>query len=328
MTAALHGWGAWSLVAQQLALWTCKVVWVVTASRVPIRLYCRPGQARELLRFGGHSIGSTLGDFVTRNIDNVIVGGVLGATALGYYAMAYQVVRVPDLVISGPLWLYIFSGVARAADPKSGKSPGAIVVAALRLTSTALAPIFIGLAVVAPLAVEVVLGEKWRGASGTLAWLCGAGVGFSLCSVSAATLMGLGRSELQLKMALAAGLATVVAVAAAAHFGVEAVGAGVAVATLSTAAAYVVVLARPLKLRPAATIGAFAPAVVGGAAMAAALLGAEPLVAGLAPVAKLISLVALGGVVYLGVVFALARRRLLEDLKAFGGAHAHEGEGA
>ncbi len=62
--------------------------------------------------------------------------------------------------------------------------------------------------------------------------------------------------------------------------------------------------------------------------MAAALLGAEPLVAGLAPVAKLISLVALGGVVYLGVVFALARRRLLEDLKAFGGAHAHEGEGA
>jgi O-antigen/teichoic acid export membrane protein len=318
LTAATHGWGAWSLVVQQLVLWVCKFGWVVSASRLKISLHCRPSEARALFRFGGHSIGATLGDFVTRNVDNVIVGGVLGTLALGYYAMAYQIIRVPDLVISGPLYLYIFSAVARAAEGRSDAAPQLIATSALRLSSTALAPVFIGLGLAAPLAVAVVLGPKWSGAGETLGWLCAAGFGFSMTSVAAATLMGLGRSELQLRLALIGGAATVCGVALAARFGVAAVGGAVAAITLAAMITYLVVLVRALKLPAMVVASAFAPAVIAGAPMALVLVLAQGLVSGLPPLARLLALAGLSVGVYGAVVAVVARRRLRQDLREFG----------
>jgi PST family polysaccharide transporter len=175
-------------------------------------------------------VGATLGDFVSRNAHSLIIGAVLGALPLGYYAMAYQIIRVPDLVISGPLYLLIFSTVAQAARgqvgaarrPRSPWPPCGWPRPGWRRCSH-------GLGLTAGLAVAVVLGPKWLDASTTLAWLCAAGLGFSLRRWSHATLMGLGRSGLQFRLALALGGATVAAVAVAAPFGVAVVGAAVAV---------------------------------------------------------------------------------------------------
>ena len=317
LAAAFSGWGAWSLVVQQLVLWTCKAGWVVSASRVPIRLHCRPSEARDLFRFGGHSIGATLGDFVTRNLDNVIVGGVLGALALGYYAMAYQIIRVPDLIISGPLYLLIFSAVSRAAASKAARTPAVIGLAALRLAATALAPVFVGLGLTASLAVQVVLGPEWRGATLTLAWLSAAGFGFSIISVAAATLMGLGRSEVQLRLALAAGAVTVAGVAVASSFGVTAVGAAVAGSTLVMMVVYLVVLGRALAVSLGAMAAALAPAALAAAVMASALWIAQAPLADLPALARLAVAAILGTAVYAAVVGVSAGRRLVADLRVF-----------
>lgn len=320
LAAAAHGWGAWSLAVQQLVLWLFKFAWVVSASRLPIRFHCRPKEAADLLRFGGHSIGATLGDFVARNLDNVIIGGVLGAQALGYYAMAYQIIRVPDLVISGPLYLFIFSGVAGAVGRSTGQTPAAIATAALRLAATALAPLFVGLGLLAGPAVSVVLGSKWLGAIDTLAWLSLAGLGFSLNSVAAAVLMGLGRSELQLRLAMIAGLGAVVSVALGVRFGVAVAAGALALTILATTAAYLFVLARALKVAPTVLLGALWPATTASAAMAAALMALRPTFAGMSPVVGLCGGIALGGVVYVAVIAILSRRQVLSDLLEFKGA--------
>lgn len=320
LAAAAHGWGAWSLAAQQLVLWLFKFAWVVSASRLPIRLHCRPREAGDLLRFGGHSIGATLGDFVARNLDNVIIGGVLGAQALGYYAMAYQIIRVPDLVISGPLYLFIFSGVASAVGRNSGQTPAAIATAALRLAATALAPLFVGLGLLAAPAVSVMLGTKWLGAIDTLAWLSLAGLGFSLNSVAAAVLMGLGRSELQLRLAMIAGLGAVAAVAAGVRFGVAPAAAVLALTILATTAAYLFVLARALQTSPAALLAALWPATTASAGMALALVAARAPLAALPPPIGLCAAVALGGLVYGASIALLSRRQVLSDLLEFKGA--------
>lgn len=322
--AALNGAGAWSLVAQQLTLWACKSAWVNLHARPSIRACFRPSQVRELVRFGLHSIGSNLSDFVARNFDNMIIGGALGAVALGYYAMAYQIIRVPDAVISGPLYLYVFTAVARAAHAGAQARTAELAVSALRLASAVLTPVFVGLALVAPLAVSVVLGPEWRSAGRVLANLCAAGFGFAHCVVVAAVLMGLGRSHLQLRMAMISGVTTIAIVGVFARFGVETVSLALGIGVLGVMVGYLALLAHDLSIPRLRLVRAFLPAAAGAAALAATLRIAEPLAAGLPEVLRLLLLVALGGTVYAAVLLLGARRRLAADARTFGAAHSRE----
>jgi O-antigen/teichoic acid export membrane protein len=320
--AATHGCGAWSLVAQQLALWVCKLVWVTSRSGVRVRFHYRFEEAKGLLGFGVSTIGAILADFVSRNVDSLIVGGVLGAVSLGWYAMAYQIVRVPDMLISGPLYLYIFTAVSRTAHGGDKAAIQRLAKAGLRLGSAALAPLFCGLALVADLAVPLVLGDKWLGAITPLRWLTLAGLGFCLCSIMATTLMGLGRSALQLRMSLILASVTVVVVAAAVRFGLNPVAAALAIGMALVSLVYVHQLSGDLKMRRISLLSAFAPAALGCAAMAAAVLLARRLTAGLPPIAEFVLMIAVGATAYLAVVLVSSRRQLLADARAFLGAQA------
>jgi O-antigen/teichoic acid export membrane protein len=321
LVTALAGWGAWSLVAQQVVLWSCKLAWVTMKSGAVVRLHYRFEEARSLLAFGAHTIGAILADFVSRNLDSIIVGAVLGATTLGYYAMAYQIVRVPDMLISGPLYLYIFTAVSRTAHAASKAAMQDLAVAGLRLGSAALAPLFVGLALVADLAVSLVLGPKWAGAVIPLTWLAGAGFFFCMCSIMATTLMGLGRSGLRLKMSVTLAVATLATVAATVRFGLAVVSPAMAAAMALVCGIYIYQLGRNLKMSPLRLLAAMGPAAAACAAMALAVVaGRRTLDA--PPVIEFVAMIALGGAVYLAVLWALARGRLLQDARAFGRAQA------
>ena len=326
LLAATHGWGAWSLVAQQLALWVCKLAWITSRGGAQIGPVFRFAEVRELVSFGANNIGATIADFVSKNVDNMIIGGVLGATPLGYYAMAYQVIRVPDMLISGPFWFYIFTALSRAAhEAERGGDRAAIQAlarAGLRLSAAALAPLFCGLALVADLAVPLFLGPKWTGAIGALRFLAAAGLGFCLCSTMAAMLMGLGKSALQLRLAVALGLATIVTVAGAVSFGVEPVSAALACGVWAVGLFYVDQLARDLKTTRAGLLRAFGPALAGCLALAAAVLSERQLLQDAPPGAVLAAAILAGAAAYAAVVGLVARRRLLEDARTFSHAHA------
>jgi O-antigen/teichoic acid export membrane protein len=321
LTAAVHGYGAWSLVAQQLALWVVKLVWVTVNGRAAFRLHWRFEEARDLMKFGLHAIGSQLADYVSRNIDNLIVGAILGSMSLGFYAMAYQIVRIPDMLISGPLYLYIFTAVSRAAHESQRRALQDLAASAVRLASAAFAPLFCGLAFIADLAVPLVLGDKWHGAIEPLRWLAGAGFFFCICSLVSAILMALGRSALQLRLSMLLGGATIVIVGATARFGVTVVSAALAGGIGLVCAVYVHHLARALKMPRRRLIAAFGPALLGSAAMTAVLLGARQLFAGAPPAAELALLVAAGASAYGGVMLVAARHQLAEDARTFARAH-------
>ena len=319
VTAALHGWGAWSLVAQQLVLWTAKVTWVTWNGRAAIGLHWRFEEAKGLLAFGLSTIGAILADFVSRNLDSLIVGGVLGVASLGFYAMAYQIVRVPDMLISGPLYLYIFTAVSRTVGDKAASR--SLAVAALRLGSAVLAPLFCGLALTADLAVPLVLGPKWTGAIAPLQLLPLAGFFFCLCSIMATTAMGLGRSRLQLGMSLLLAAVTIVVVALSARLGLTAVAAALAAGMGFVSLVYVTQIARVLELSAGRLLAAFAPAALGVATLAVLVMGVRSLLVAAEPLAVFAAAVGAGGLGYIAVI-AIFRRRLMDDVQAFARAQA------
>ncbi|HEY8572371.1 lipopolysaccharide biosynthesis protein [Phenylobacterium sp.] len=327
LAAALSGWGAWSLVAQQLVLWACKLVWVSQAGGTVVAWHYKFEEAKGLLAFGLHTIGAILADFVSRNLDSLIIGGVLGATLVGYYAMGYQIVRVPDQLISGPFYLYIFTAIARATHDAGARAVQDLAVAALRIGSAALAPLFCGLALTADLAVPLVLGDKWHGAITPLQHLAAAGFFFCMCSIMATTLMGHGKSGLRLRLSILLGVVVISSVAATVRFGLDIVSAAVALAMGAVACTYIHVLGRDLKMSRRRLVLAFWPAAIGSAAMAAVVVGARTLLAQAPVWLEFATMVALGGLAYLCVIWLIARRQLLADAKAFAHAQADK-EGA
>jgi PST family polysaccharide transporter len=313
IAAALAGFGLWSLVVQQLFLWTVKAVWVSAAAGFRPALVCRPSLVRPHLSFGLHSAASYVTDFIGKNAPTVIIGAVLGATEVGRYAMAVQLIRLPDSLISGPIYLAVFTAVVRLGEdlPESA----ALAARALRGVAGAVAPIFGGLAMVSDLIVRLLLGPKWAGSETVLADLAPAGFSICVCQIISAVLMGLGHSKSQFRLTLLATVTTAVAALAGSRFGLPGVAAGLSLAGLVLAPAYVAALGMRLGLAPLELALEIAPPAAAAGLMMLAVGLARTQTAHWSDAGQLAAAVGTGIIAYATALAALSGRRLLADLR-------------
>jgi O-antigen/teichoic acid export membrane protein len=93
------------------------------------------------------------------NVDNMIVGKVLGVTALGYYAMAYNLGNLLATQIAGAVGTGLFPAYSRML-PDRERVRGAMLTI-LRYTGFVITPITIVGIVAVPYLVPVVIGAKW-----------------------------------------------------------------------------------------------------------------------------------------------------------------------
>ena len=94
---ALAGYGYWALVAAAIALPAAMTVstWMATGW-IPGRPSWNAG-IRSMLHFGGTLTLNGVISYLTYNFDKFIVGRVWGATALGYYGVASQLINTPKI---------------------------------------------------------------------------------------------------------------------------------------------------------------------------------------------------------------------------------------
>src|SRR5882672_6254792 len=267
--AALIGFGVWSLVIQQLVLWLTKAAWLFPVSRFKPTFVFEPSLIRPFLNFGLNSIAANIADFVGKNVPSLLVGGTLGVTALGHYSMAYQLTRVPEMVISVPVYLSTFTALARTGDRNVA---GVLVLRSLRMIVLALALLFCGLYLTADLATDLLLGSKWAETAPVLAAL--APMGFCLClySFMGAVLLGLGNSGRQFRLTLLCSVAMVIGSAAGTHFGVTAVATGVSLGAAALAPLYFQALAGELRLPMPEVLSTVGAAPLATLVMACAIL--------------------------------------------------------
>ncbi|MGZ3272335.1 MAG: lipopolysaccharide biosynthesis protein [Caulobacteraceae bacterium] len=313
IAAGLAGFGPWSLVVQQLFLWTVKAVWITMAAGFRPALVCRPSLAKPYLSFGLHSAASNVTDFIGKNAPTVIIGAVLGVTEVGRYSMASQLIRLPDSLISGPIYLAVFTAVARLGEDQPAAA--ALASRSLRGVTSAVAPIFGGLLMVADLVVKLLLGPKWAGSEAVLAQLAPAGVFFCFCSIVSSVLMGLGHSKSQFRLTALATVATGAAALVGSRFGVAGVAAGVSVAGLALSPVYIGVLARQLGLGPLELGAQIAPPLAATGVMMLAVGLVRTQTAGWSNVSQLAAAVATGVVAFALALVLLSGRRLLDDLR-------------
>ncbi|HEY4032074.1 MAG TPA: lipopolysaccharide biosynthesis protein [Caulobacteraceae bacterium] len=313
IAAALAGFGPWSLVVQQLFLWTVKAVWVTTAARFRPALVCRPSLAGPHLSFGLHAAASNVTDFIGKNAPTVIVGAVLGVTEVGRYSLAFQLIRLPDSLISGPIYLAVFTAVARLGDDLPGAA--ALASRSLRGVASAVAPIFGGLLMVADLIVKLLLGPKWAGADAVLAQLAPAGFFICFYSIVSSVLMGLGHSKSQFRLTVLGALATGGAALIGSRFGLTGVATALSIAFFLLSPAYIGVLAGRLGLKPLDLASEIAPPLASTGVMMLAVGLVRSQVTHWSDVGQLAAAVAAGVAAFATALFVLSGRRLLADLR-------------
>ena len=71
---------------------------------------------RDIAGLSGNVFGQRLLYYIQQNADNLLVGRFLGPTALGSYAVAYNVMLVPFSQIAVPVQEVLFPALARMSD--------------------------------------------------------------------------------------------------------------------------------------------------------------------------------------------------------------------
>lgn len=157
---AFNGAGAYSFAGGQVTASIVTGVLVFKMGNLPAMLGFDKEIAKKLLKFGMPLAASLGVEAVLLNADYVIVGNVLGTAAVGYYLLAFNVSSwVPALVGTAVRYVSI-AGFSRLAE----QEPGALELGVRRsvpVLVSAVLPIAVLMATLAPQLVEFLYGDQW-----------------------------------------------------------------------------------------------------------------------------------------------------------------------
>lgn len=230
IAAALLGMGYWALVVQAL------VTGVVSAAGLWIFSPWRPGRpgwspaARSMVGFGGHLTGFQVLNYVSRNIDNLLIGRVWGAVALGLYTRAYTLLMLPIRQVNAPL-----ASVALPALGRLRKEPAtyrAVYLRVLEKIALLTMPGVAYLIATSDWIIRLVLGPGWEGAAPIFTWLGIAALVQPVANTTGWLFVSQERGRDMLRWGLVGGAVTVAAIAGGLPWGAIGVAAAYGVTDL------------------------------------------------------------------------------------------------
>lgn len=171
------GYGYWALVAGAIgqALYTSIAVWVM-CRWIPLLPRRGKGTAK-LVWFAGKTYAHFVVNYLTKNLDNLLVGWRFGALALGFYKKAYDLFVLPTSQLLSPMSAVVISTLSRLTTDKTEYNrcfQGGLSVLAL-----------VGMALSADLTlvgrdiIRLLLGPQWD-AAGLIFTYFGPGIGLML----------------------------------------------------------------------------------------------------------------------------------------------------
>ena len=198
LTAATLGAGVMSLVVQLLvtAFGNFVLLWLRSSWRPRLAFSIR--DLRSIARFSVNLLGYNVINYLARNADNLLIGRYLGATALGYYAFAYNMLLFPLQMFTyaiGRVTFPIFASIQN--DPtRIGRGFLRLVGMTAMLTS----PVMFGLIAVDRPFIRIFYGQRWTSAVFVIAVLAALGSVQTLGAMMGPIYQAVGRTDLQLKV--------------------------------------------------------------------------------------------------------------------------------
>jgi polysaccharide transporter, PST family len=184
---------------------------------------------RSLMSFGLNLAGFNILNFISRNLDNIIVAKLYGAVSLGYYDRAYKLLMAPLTNVNAPLSRVALPMLGKLQDEHGAYRTG-FLVAALSVSFVCI-PGTTAVGAVADVFVPGLLGERWASAAPIFAWLAVSGVNQPLGNATGWLFISQHRTKEMLHWGIVSALLTLLSFAVGAHWGTVGVAAGYALGT-------------------------------------------------------------------------------------------------
>jgi teichuronic acid exporter len=311
LACALLGAGVWSLVigviAQRLILAVFYFVYVGGFAGMSMQF----GLLRSYLAFSANLVAQRLTWFWVEQIDQLVIGRLLGQAPLGAYSVARNLSHIPlDRTAEIVNQVSLPSFAAVQDDPQRWRDG---LRKLMRLAAATSFPVFWGMGAVAPVALPLLLGPQWDAAVVPFMLFCAILPLRTAHSLTCTVLLGLGRADLSFRSVLIWAVLLTPLFFVGARFGLFGVALAWVVGFPLVYLVSVWMLVRVLRIPASLLFQPMAsPALAAAACVAAVLVTQAVLVSRLSPLVVLGLQVAAGAITYIGILRLSSREVFAE----------------
>jgi O-antigen/teichoic acid export membrane protein len=197
---ALTGFGVWSLVFQRVLTNVFVTVIYMFVNPWKPKLRYSHASFKKIFSFGIYTTGTQLFNYLTQNIDYLLIGKMLGSQSLGVYSLAYNFTYVVRGQIMNVVNKVLYPTYSKIQDDLLTIKRYYFKV--IKYNCMVIYPLMIGLILLAEPFVIIGLGEKWSEAVIPLQLMAAAGLVHLLTSSNTILLRGIGKPRLEMIMSI------------------------------------------------------------------------------------------------------------------------------
>ncbi len=211
------GFGVWALAWQMVLSVALSSIFFMFISGWMPRFQFERAAATEMVRYGIYVLGYASLNYWQRNGDNLAIGKLLGAHALGIYARAYSLMLLPITNITRALGQVMFPALSRLQDDISrfGRS----YIKATQMIALVAFPLMTGLGILSGPFIRVVFGRKWLEMIPILTIFSFVGLAQAVIVSAGWVYNALGRTKTAFQIAMVMGILFVVAILGGIQYG-------------------------------------------------------------------------------------------------------------
>lgn len=197
---AYYGYGVWALIFKEIIFNFLLIIFNFSLVKWRPSLSFNYNSIKSYLNFSLPLFGENTLNYFVRNIDNLLVGKLLGDTILGYYSKAYSLMLLPVRQISGSIANVMFPSLSIIKDDKAKVWVGYMNV--VKIVSFVNFPIMISLYFFAGEVVLILFGSQWLEVIPIIKALCFLGAIQSIGTLAGSIYNSQGETKLQFKVGL------------------------------------------------------------------------------------------------------------------------------
>lgn len=312
VVAAVRGMGVYSLVVQTLVTGVVGtvVLWAVAEWRPSLR-FSLP-HFRELFGFGASVLGTNLLTFVGRNADDLLIGYFLGPVPLGYYSVAYRLVRTAASLLRN-----VTNSAALPAFARVQNEPERIRAAfyqGAHYTSVLAFPAFAGMSLLAPELVRAVFGPQWGPSAPVMRVLALVGILHTVFAFNTSVMLALGKASWRFWLTFLKAVMDVAAFAVALRWGIVGVAGAFVLSGYLFLPLPVYAVHRLVGLDLRTYLAQYRAPFLATLLMSGVVLAVRPLLAGAPPLPRVAAGAMVGALAYAAALFLL-HPALLRDVR-------------